>query len=97
MSLCTGCHHEVTAHPIMHIQLWREQFGSIHGRDSSDVELNALLARSACEERSVYARNKDNQKLIAAHYKQQFAELIEYAEATEWEEERYEFTPCKYR
>ena len=97
MSLCTKCHHDVTAHPIMHINLWREQFGSIYGRDSSDSELNSLLARSTCEERAAYARDKGNQKLIAAHYRQQFEELIEYAEATEWEEERYDFTGCKYR
>ena len=81
----------------MHINLWREQFGSIYGRDSSDSELNSLLARSTCEERAAYARDKGNQKLIAAHYRQQFEELIEYAEATEWEEERYDFTGCKYR
>lgn len=97
LSLCSRCHSEMTAHPIAHIQLWREQHGSIYGRDSSDSELNALLARSACKERAAYARKKDNQELIAAHYKQQFEQLIEYAEATEWEEERYDFTGCKYR
>jgi len=94
LSLCTKCHIDVTAHPVMHIQLWREIHGSIYGADRGDVELNALLARAACEERSVYA--KENEKAIADYYRETFKELTEYYEATEGED-TYEFQSCKYR
>ena len=95
LSLCTKCHIDMTAHPILHIQLWREINGTIYGADRSDSALNSLLKRSTCQERIDYA--KSNEKDIADHYREQAKELELYAEATEWQEDRYDFQGCKYR
>jgi hypothetical protein len=84
----------MTAHPVAHVQLWRDVHGSIYGRDSSDQALNALLRRSTDEVRDRYAR--DNGKAIADHYREAFKELEIYYEATEGEDS-YEFESCKYR
>ena len=94
LALCTKCHHDVTAHPVMHIQLWREIHGKIYGRDSSDEELNALLKRAGCKERAAYA--KEHHKDISRHYRETYRDLVEYYEATEGEDE-YSFQSCKYR
>jgi hypothetical protein len=94
LSLCTRCHHDMTAHPVAHVQLWRDVHGSIYGRDSSDQALNALLRRSTDEVRDRYAR--DNGKAIADHYRATFKDLEIYYEATEGEDS-YEFESCKYR
>ena len=66
LSLCSSCHGYVEAHPVAHINLWREIYGSIYGRDSSDSALNDLLRRSQCKSRAQYARA--NTKAISAHY-----------------------------
>ena len=66
LSLCSSCHGYVEAHPVAHINLWREVYGSIYGRDSSDSALNDLLRRSQCKSRAQYARA--NQRAISTHY-----------------------------
>jgi hypothetical protein len=67
MALCAYCHNYLEGFPTAHLNLWREHFGSIYGRDSTDAELNALLQREACKGREQYARN--NIKAISAHYR----------------------------
>jgi len=57
LSLCSACHGYVEAHPVAHINLWREVYGSVYGADKSDAALNALLGRSECKSRAQYARN----------------------------------------
>jgi len=57
LSLCSACHGYVEAHPVAHINLWREIYGSVYGADKSDAALNALLGRSECKSRAQYARN----------------------------------------
>ena len=81
------CHHDVTANPIEHVNLWKEVMGG-------DKELDKLIKRSECKERSDYARA--NEKEIASYYRKLAKELTEYAEATDWEE-TYDFESCKYR
>ena len=66
LSLCSSCHGYVEAHPVAHINLWREIYGSIYGRDSSDSALNDLLRRSQCKSRAQYAHA--NQQAISTHY-----------------------------
>ena len=66
LSLCSACHGYVEAHPVAHINLWREVYGSIYGADKSDSALNSLLQRSACRSRAQYAKN--NRLAISAHY-----------------------------
>ena len=58
LSLCSSCHGYVEAHPVAHTNLWREIYGSIYGRDSTDSALNDLLRRSQCKSRAQYARNQ---------------------------------------
>ena len=65
-SLCAACHGYVEAHPVAHINLWREVYGSVYGADKSDAALNALLRRSECKSRAQYARN--NTRAISAWY-----------------------------
>ena len=67
LSLCAYCHNYCEGFPTAHTNLWRDQHGSIYGRDSTDAELNALLARQACSSRAQYARA--NVKAISAHYR----------------------------
>ena len=57
LSLCAACHGYVEAHPVAHINLWSETYGSIYGADKSDAALNALLRRSECRSLAQYARN----------------------------------------
>ena len=66
LSLCSSCHGFVESHPPAHTNLWREVYGSIYGRDSSDSALNDLLRRSQCKSRAQYARN--NVGAISTHY-----------------------------
>ena len=67
LALCAYCHNYVEGFPTAHTNLWREIHGGIHGRDESDVELNALLEREACQGRAKYARA--NEQSISAHYR----------------------------
>jgi hypothetical protein len=66
LSLCSSCHGFVEAHPVAHINLWREVYGSIYGADRSDSALNDLLRRSTCKSRAQYARQ--NTRAISTHY-----------------------------
>ena len=66
LSLCAACHGYVESHPVGHVNLWRDTYGSIYGADKSDAALTALLRRSTCKSRAQYARN--NQLAISAHY-----------------------------
>jgi hypothetical protein len=73
MALCAYCHNYLEGFPTAHTNLWREHFGSIYGRDSTDAELNALLQRQACKGRAQYARN--NVKAISTHYREESKRL----------------------
>jgi hypothetical protein len=95
IALCAHCHTYVTGHPVAHIQLWRDIYGSVYGRDSSDVALNALLQRSACKERAKYARA--NTKAIADYYREVAKELAKEIEGREGLDETYDFHSCRYR
>jgi hypothetical protein len=88
LALCMRCHHDVTANPIEHVNLWKEVMGG-------DKELDRLIKRSECKERADYARA--NEKGIAAYYRECAKQLKEYAEATDWEEKEYDFESCQYR
>ena len=66
LSLCAACHGYVESHPVGHVNLWRDTYGSIYGADKSDAALNALLRRSTCKSRAQYARN--NKLAISQHY-----------------------------
>ena len=66
LSLCAYCHGYVESHPVAHINLWREVYGSIYGADRTDAALNDLLRRSECKSRDQYARQ--NHRAISAHY-----------------------------
>lgn len=90
--LSAWAHAEMEAHPVKHINLWREIHGGIYGRSESDAELNALLARSTCIERAKYARA--NHKLIGKHY---LAISKEIDTLTEEELDHYEISPPIYR
>lgn len=96
LALCSACHMYVTSHPVAHIQLWREFYGSVYGRDSSDAALNALLQRSACKERATYARA--NTKAIADYYRE-VAKLLdkEIEEDKGGDQDIYHFDSCRYR
>ena len=95
LALCSACHQFVTGHPVAHINLWRDINGSAYGRDSTDASLNALLQRSACDERAKYARA--NTKEIAGYYREVAKALEAEIEATDGEQQRYEFDGCRYR
>ena len=75
LALCAACHGYVEAHPVAHINLWREVYGSIYGADKSDAALNALLQRSECKSRAQYARL--NTLAISAHYNAESKRLDE--------------------
>ena len=90
--LSAWAHSEMESHPVKHIALWREIHGGIYGRSESDAELNALLARSTCEERAKYARA--NHAKIGKHY---LAISKEIDTLTEEELEEYEIHPPIYR
>ena len=78
MALCAYCHSYCEGFPTAHTNLWRDQHGSIYGRDSTDAELNALLERQACQGRAQYARK--NVKAISAHYREESKRLDEELE-----------------
>ena len=74
LALCAYCHNYVEGFPTAHTNLWREIHGGIHGRDESDVELNALLQRQACEGRAQYAR-ANAAGAISDHYREESKRL----------------------
>ena len=90
--LCAYDHSRLEGHPVAHINLWREIHGGIYGSFTTDVELNALLARSECEERAKYARAEHGK--IAKHY---LAISKELDTLTEEEIDEYEIHPPIYR
>jgi hypothetical protein len=94
LSLCSACHGYVEAHPVAHINLWRDVYGSIYGADKSDAALNALLQRSECKSRAQYAKN--NRLAISAHYLNESRRLDEeiekYHQGKEADYEVYSYT-----
>ena len=93
LSLCSSCHGYVEAHPVAHINLWREVYGSVYGADKSDAALNALLQRSICKSRAQYARL--NTLAISAHYnaesKRLDEEIIKHEKGKEADYEIYSY------
>ena len=93
LSLCSSCHGYVEAHPVAHINLWREVYGSVYGADKSDAALNALLQRSICKSRAQYARL--NTLAISAHYnaesKRLDEEIIKHEKGKEADYEVYSY------
>jgi hypothetical protein len=83
----------VEAHPVAHINLWREVYGSVYGADKSDAALNALLQRSECKSRAQYARL--NTLAISAHYnaesKRLDEEIIKHKKGKEADYEVYSY------
>ena len=94
LSLCTKCHHDMTAHPIEHVQLWRNLHAEVYGEQSADQAIQALLERSTDEERKRYA--KEHEKEISKHYRETFQELKKFYEETQGGES-YEFESYNHR
>ena len=94
LSLCSACHGYVEAHPVAHINLWRDVYGSIYGADKSDAALNALLQREACTGRAQYAR-ANAAGAISDHYREESkrlsAELERKAKGKEADLEVYSY------
>jgi hypothetical protein len=79
LSLCAYCHNYLEGFPTAHINVWKDHFGSIYGRDSTDAELNALLQREACKGREQYAR-ANAVGAISTHYREESKRLSEELE-----------------
>ena len=95
LSLCSSCHGYVESHPVAHTNLWREIYGSIYGRDSTDSALNDLLRRSQCKSRAQYARQ--NVRAISTHYlaesRRLEQEIIKHEKGKEADYAIYSYVP----